>query len=110
VAETIIPAFKGKLFDSMSKRVTRHSIEQRLMEFELPKPASDQIYANIPDDAMLSPHQGAMEIFGLQQSDTLSWREFRNQVSLSRRAGRLVGAACDRTSSHQRGLTRAPHR
>lgn len=80
VAETIIPAFKGKLFDSMSKRVTRHSIEQRLMEFELPKPASDQIYANIPDDAMLSPHQGAMEIFGLQQSDKLSWREFRNQV------------------------------
>jgi TIR domain len=51
VAEVIIPTLKARLFDSMSMRVTRHSLEQRLMEFDLPKPASDQIYPAIPDDA-----------------------------------------------------------
>jgi hypothetical protein len=81
VAEVIIPTLKARLFDSMSMRVTRHSLEQRLMEFDLPKPASDQAYPAIPDDAKLTPHSGALDIFGIsQQDDTLSWGEFRTQV------------------------------
>jgi hypothetical protein len=81
VAESIIPELKGKLFDSMSMRVTRNSVEQRLVEFEMPKPASDQTYVAIPDDAKLVPHAGALDIFGIsQQNDTLSWSEFRDQV------------------------------
>jgi hypothetical protein len=81
VAQNIIPALKGKLFDSMGMRVTQHSVEQRLIEFELPKPSSDQIYTTIPDDAKLTPHTGALEIFGIsQQNDTLKWNEFRDKV------------------------------
>jgi TIR domain len=81
VAEEIIPGLKGKLFDSMSTRVTRHSVEQRLIEFELPKPASDQVYTSIPDDANLTPHSGAFEIFGISQlNDIASWSEFRNEI------------------------------
>jgi hypothetical protein len=81
VAEDIIPGLKGKLFDSMSTRVTRHSVEQKLIEFELAKPAPDQIYVSIPDDAKLTPHAGAFEIFGISQlNDTTTWREFRNEV------------------------------
>jgi hypothetical protein len=81
IAEDIIPTLKGKLFDSMSMRITRRSIEQRLIEFELPKAASDQLPANIPDDAKLTPHERALDIFGIpQQNDSMSWSEFRNQV------------------------------
>jgi TIR domain len=81
VAEEIIPGLKGKLFDGMSTRVTRHSVEQRLIEFELPKPASDQGYVSIPEDANLTPHSGAFEIFGISQlNDTATWREFRDEV------------------------------
>lgn len=81
VAEEIIPGLKGKLFDSMSTRVTRHSVEQKLIEFELPKPASAQIYVSIPDEAKLTPHSGAFEIFGISQlNDAMTWSEFRNEV------------------------------
>jgi hypothetical protein len=81
VAESIIPELKGKLFDSMSMRVTRNSVEQRLVEFEMPKPASDQTYVTIPDDAKLIPHSAALDIFGIsQQNETLTWGDFRNQV------------------------------
>jgi hypothetical protein len=81
VAEDIIPALKGKMFDSMSTRVTRHTLEQRLIEVELPKPASDQMYAAMPDDAALKPHSGTLEIFGISsQIDTMTWGEFRNEL------------------------------
>jgi hypothetical protein len=81
VAAEIIPALKGKLFDAMSMRVTRHSLEQRLIEFDLPKPASDQGYSALPDDAKLTPRAGALDIFGIsQQNDVLTWNEFRTQV------------------------------
>lgn len=81
VAEEIIPALKGKLFDSMSMRVTRHSVEQRLIEFELPKSPTDQPYMSIPDETKLTAHTGALDIFGIsQQNDTLKWSEFRNRV------------------------------
>ena len=81
VAEEIIPGLKGKLFDSMSTRVTRYSVEQKLIEFDLPKPATDQIYVSIPDDVKLTPHSGAFEIFGIAQvDDTLTWREFRSEL------------------------------
>ena len=82
VAEEIIPGLKGKLFDSMSTRVTRHSVEQKLIEFELPRPAPDQIYVSIPDDAKLTPHSGAFEIFDISQlNDTATWSEFRNELT-----------------------------
>ena len=81
VAHDIIPNLKGKLFDSMSTRVARYSVEQKLIEFELPKPASDQIYISVPDDAMLRPHSGALEIFGISnQNDPMTWSEFSNRV------------------------------
>jgi hypothetical protein len=81
VAEEIIPGLKGKLFDSMSTRVTRHSVEQKLIEVELPKPAPDQIYISIPDDAKLTAHSGAFEIFGMSQVNSVAtWREFRNEL------------------------------
>jgi hypothetical protein len=81
VAEEIIPSLKGKLFDSMSTRVTRYSVEQKLIEFDLPKPATDQIFVSIPEDAKLTPHSGAFEIFGIaEHDDTLTWREFRNEL------------------------------
>jgi hypothetical protein len=81
VAEEIIPGLKGKLFDSMCTRVTRYSVEQKLIEFELPKPASDQIYISIPDETKLTPHSGAFGIFGISQlNDMTTWGEFRNEV------------------------------
>jgi hypothetical protein len=81
IAQDIVPNLKGKLFESMSTRVTRNSVEQKLISFELPKPASDQTYVSIPDDAKLTPHAGAFDIFGMsQQNEALTWREFRNVV------------------------------
>lgn len=81
VAEEIIPGLKGKLFDSMSTRVTRYSVEQKLIEFDLPKPAPDQTYVYIPDDAKLTPQSGAFEIFGISQlNSTVTWREFSKEV------------------------------
>lgn len=81
VAEEIIPSLKGKLFESMGKRVTRGSVEQKLIEFELPKPPSDQTYLSIPDDAKLTAHSGAFEIFSIsQQDDTLGWCEFCREI------------------------------
>jgi len=80
IAECIIPALKAKLFDSLSMRITRHSVEQRLIEFDLPKSASDQAYTTIPDDAKLTPHAGAFDIFGIAQNDPLIWGDFRRQM------------------------------
>jgi TIR domain-containing protein len=81
IAEDIIPALKGTLFDSMSTRVTRRSVEQKMIEFELPKPASDQMYVSMPDDAVLRPHSGTLEVFGISnQIDTMTWSEFRNEL------------------------------
>jgi hypothetical protein len=81
VAEEIIPALKGKLFDSMSTRIARHSVEQKFIELELPKPAADQMYVAIPDDAKLTPSSGAFEIFGISKlNDALTWREFSNEL------------------------------
>ena len=81
VAEDIIPALKGKMFDAMSTRVTRHTVEQKLIEIELPKPGSDQMFVAMPDDATLTPHSGTLEIFGISnQIDALTWDEFRNEL------------------------------
>jgi hypothetical protein len=81
VAKEIIPGLKEKLFDCMSMRVTRNSLEQRLIEFELPKPPTDQTYTTIPDETKLIPHNGALDIFGIsQQNDAIKWSEFRNRV------------------------------
>ena len=67
VAQDIIPNLKGKLFDSMSTRVARYSVEQKLVEFELPKPASDQIYISVPDDAMAETSLGSLgDLWNLQ--------------------------------------------
>ena len=81
IATEIIPTLKGKLFDSMSMRITRHSVEQRLIEFLLPKPPSDQPISTIPDDTTLTPHSRALEIFGIAEPrDTLKWGEFRRKM------------------------------
>jgi hypothetical protein len=81
VAEDIIPGLKGKMFDSMSTRVTRNTVEQKLIEIELPKPGSDQMFVAMPDDAMLTPHSGTLEIFGISNRiDALTWDEFRNEL------------------------------
>jgi hypothetical protein len=105
VAEEINPALKGKLFDSMSTRIARHSVEQKFIELELPKPAADQIYVSIPDDAKLTPNSGAFEIFGISQlNDALTWREFSNE--LKSRAGLCgVRIARYRTGRNQRNFT-----
>ena len=81
IAEDIIPNLKGKLFDCLSTRVTRRSVEQKLVEVELQKAAPDQTYISIPDDAKLTQHSGAFEIFGAPvQSNSLSWGEFKSEV------------------------------
>jgi hypothetical protein len=91
VAEEIVPALKGKLFDSMSTRIARHSVEQKFIELELPKPAPDQIYVSIPDNAKLTPKSGAFEIFGISRlNDALTWREFSNEVKFR---GGLCGSS-----------------
>jgi hypothetical protein len=60
VAKEIIPALKGKLLDSMSTRIARHSVEQKFIERELPTPAADQIYVSIPKpDFFASWNSGA---------------------------------------------------
>jgi hypothetical protein len=82
LAEDIIPNLRARLFDSMRTRPRRHSIEQRLVEFDLPKPASEQTYVRIPDDAKLIPHAGALEIFGISVAyDAITWGEFRSAVN-----------------------------
>jgi hypothetical protein len=81
LAEEIIPSLRGMLFDSMSTRVTRHSIEQKLIEFQLPKPVSEQPLVSIPDDAKLISHPGAFEIFGVSRvNNSATWSEFSNEV------------------------------
>ena len=81
IATEIIPTLKGKLFDSMSMRVTRHSVEQRLIEFLLPKPPSDQAAGTIPDETVLTPHSRALEIFGIAEArETLKWGDFRKKM------------------------------
>jgi hypothetical protein len=78
VAQTVIPALKGRLFDSMGMRVTRHLMEQRLVEFELPKPGDGESHTTLSDDTKLSPHGNALDIFGIPNRDEpLTWKEFR---------------------------------
>jgi TIR domain len=81
VAQTIVPTLRGTLFDSMGKRVTRHLMEQRLIEFELPKATDDQTHTALPDNTKLTPHANALDIFGISNQDqTLTWKDFRTAL------------------------------
>jgi hypothetical protein len=81
ISQDIIPNLKGRLFDCLSTRITRRSVEQKLIEFELQRLPSDQSYVSIPDDAKLTQHSAAFEILGApHQNEVMTWSEFKNEV------------------------------
>lgn len=84
VQEKIVPSLRGDLYDCISSRVARSSVEQRFIRFELPKPATAHAsLATIPDDARLTEEGDAFQLFGIKAGDEgILWQEFRQQLDL----------------------------
>jgi len=77
----LVPVLRGDLYDCLSSREARRSIEQRLIIFELPKGSAKEADETIPDNATLTQRGKAFELFGVERaSDTISWRDFKKEI------------------------------
>jgi hypothetical protein len=69
------------MYDRLSSRVARRSIEQRLITFELPKGRAKEADEAVPDNAISIQHDKAFELFGIDlNNDKITWREFKEAI------------------------------
>jgi len=81
VQQKIVPELRADLYDCISSRVARSSVEQRFIRFELPKADARASLSAIPDDAKLTEEGDAFQLLGVKASDDgITWREFRQQL------------------------------
>lgn len=79
--QKIVPVLRGEMYDCLSSRVARRSIEQRLITFELPKGRAKEADEAVPDNAILIQHDKAFELFGIDlNNDKITWREFKEAI------------------------------
>ena len=64
----LVPVLRGEMYDCLSKREARRSIEQRLIIFELPKGSAKEADEMIPDSATLTQRGKAFEAFGVERA------------------------------------------
>jgi hypothetical protein len=77
----MIPVLRRAMYDCLSSRVARRSIEQRLITFELPKGGTQGAAVMIPNDAILTQEGRAFELFGIDLEDsTMTWQEFKERI------------------------------
>ncbi|MBY5871902.1 hypothetical protein ACC699_03835 [Rhizobium ruizarguesonis] len=82
IAEPIVPDLMAELHDIFAGRVRQTSIEQRLIEFHIPKTFaySEEVQA-LPDDTLLEEHGEAFALFNLGASDgTMNWDTFKSNL------------------------------
>jgi TIR domain len=76
--QKIVPMLRGEMYDCLSSREARRSIEQRLIIFELPKGSAKEADETVPDNATLTQRGKAFEVFGIDlENDTIFWRDFK---------------------------------
>lgn len=79
--QKIVPVLRGEMYDCLSSRVARRSIEQRLITFELPKGRAKEADEAVPDHAIVIQHDKAFELFGIDlNNDKITWREFKEAI------------------------------
>lgn len=81
--QKVVPVLRGEMYDCLSSRVARRSIQQRLIIFEVPKCGAKEAYEKIPDNTMLTQRGKAFELFGIDlANDTIIWRDFEKVILL----------------------------
>jgi hypothetical protein len=79
--QKIVPVLRGEMYDCLSSRVARRSIQQRLIVFDVPKGGAKEAYETVPDNAMLTQGGEAFEVFGIDLADnTIFWRDFKEEI------------------------------
>jgi hypothetical protein len=77
----LVPVLRGAMYDCLSRRVARHTIEQRLITFELPKGSAKEAEEEIPNDAVLTQESRAFELFGIHLDEsTMTWKRFKERI------------------------------
>jgi hypothetical protein len=94
VTNRILPELMTRLHDSFTRRVKKTNIEQRLIEFRIPKTFefSDE-NAALPDDTVLVDHGGAFSLFKVGAADgTMNWSSFKSTLQDSQEANWIIAA------------------
>ena len=82
IANRILPELMTRLHDSFTRRVKKTNIEQRLIEFRIPKTfefSDDNI--SLPDDTVLVEHGEAFSLFKVGAADgMMNWSSFKSTL------------------------------
>ena len=82
IVANIVPNLMARLHDSFTGRVKRTNVEQRLIEFRIPKTfeSADEV-ASLPDDTVLVEHGDAFSLFQIGAADgTMNWGAFKTML------------------------------
>ncbi|WP_156928853.1 hypothetical protein [Bradyrhizobium sp. th.b2] len=83
ISDEIVPSLMSRLHESISRRVKRTRVEQRLIEFQIPKTfqaADDGL--RLPEDAQLIEHGDAFSLFTKAGMESpVSWRAFKSALA-----------------------------
>ncbi len=94
IANQIVPDLMAQLHESFARRVKKTNIEQRLVEFRIPKTfeLSDDT-ADLPDDTVLVEHGEAFSLFKVGAADrTISWGNFKSALQHSPEANWIIAS------------------
>ncbi|EJB08247.1 hypothetical protein Rleg9DRAFT_7284 [Rhizobium leguminosarum bv. trifolii WSM597] len=83
IAGSIVPDLMAELHDLFAGRIRQTSIEQRLIEFRIPKTFaySEEVVA-LPDDTFLEERGEAFALFKVGASDgTMNWGTFKSELN-----------------------------
>lgn len=94
IVNNIVPDLMARLHDSFSGRVKRTNIEQRLIEFRMPKSFefSDDS-PSLPDDTVLLEHGEAFSLFKIGAADgIMTWGGFKAALQDSAEANWIIAS------------------
>lgn len=96
IRNEIIPVLMRNLYDCFSRRVRRKSVEQKLIQFEIPKEySSTNLTSALPDDTKVTAFGNAFSLFKIaDEGDVLRWDDFKSslQTSIGANAGPTIAS------------------
>lgn len=94
ISDEIVPGLMGRLHEAIAKRVKRTRVEQRLIEFQIPRSVDASLdHVRLPDDAQLIEHGEAFALFtknGLESP--VSWKSFKSALDGNTEAAWITAA------------------
>jgi TIR domain len=94
IVANIVPDLMARLHDSFKGRVKRTNVEQRLIEFRIPKTFEfSEDSACLPDETVLVEHGEAFSLFKVGAVDgMMTWSAFKSMLKGSSEASWIIGS------------------